>query len=148
MTGISGAHLEVVLENEIAEHLAAHGWDCSPTDAGYDRDLALFPDDVLGWLAETQRPEFEKVVRPGDTEAQREAASRSILTRLAKSSISTRTTSSKRVRSPPRPDIAPARAKRRDCTRRVDSFTLVNERLRMCACFKGSRSPATRGMTS
>lgn len=85
MSGIAGAHLESVLENEIAEHLAANGWLYSPTGAGYDRELALFPEDVLEWLAESQPIEFAKVVRPDDTEAQREAASRSILTRLAKS---------------------------------------------------------------
>ncbi|MEG9492780.1 MAG: DEAD/DEAH box helicase family protein, partial [Microbacterium aurum] len=84
MTGMAGAHLESVLENEIAEHLAANGWLYSPTDAGYDRELALFPEDVLGWLADSQTAEFEKVVRPGDTEAQREAAGRGILARLSK----------------------------------------------------------------
>lgn len=82
---MNGAHLESVLENEIAEHLAANGWLYSPTGAGYDRELALFPDDVLGWLAESQPIEFAKVVRPGDTVAQREAASRSILSRLGRS---------------------------------------------------------------
>ncbi|WP_395245531.1 type I restriction endonuclease subunit R [Agromyces sp. MMS24-K17] len=84
MTGIAGAHLESVLENEIAEHLAANGWLYSPTDAGYDRELALFPEDVLGWLADTQPAEFEKVVRPGDTVAQGDAAGRDILKRLGK----------------------------------------------------------------
>lgn len=82
---MNGVHLESVLENEIAEYLAANGWLYSPTGAGYDRELALFPDDVLGWLAESQPIELAKVVRPGDADAQREAASRSILTRLAKS---------------------------------------------------------------
>ncbi|WP_431790378.1 type I restriction endonuclease subunit R [Microbacterium paraoxydans] len=82
---MNGAHLESVLENEIAEYLAANGWLYSPTGAGYDRELALFTDDVLGWLAESQPIELAKVVRPDDSEAQREAASRSILTRLAKS---------------------------------------------------------------
>ncbi|WP_431864330.1 type I restriction endonuclease subunit R [Microbacterium paraoxydans] len=85
MMGIAGAHLESVLENEIAEYLAANGWLYSPTGSGYDRELALFPDDVLGWLAESQPTEFAKVVRPDDSEALREAASRSILTRLARS---------------------------------------------------------------
>ncbi|TFB16433.1 type I restriction endonuclease subunit R [Microbacterium sp. 3H14] len=85
MTGPAGAHLESVLETEIATYLAVSGWLYSPTDAGYDRELALFPDDVLGWLAESQPTEFAKVVRPDDSEAQREAASRSILTRFAKS---------------------------------------------------------------
>lgn len=84
MTGVAGGHLELVLENEIAEHLASNGWLYSPTDAGYDRELALFPEDVLGWLEDSQPTEFTKVVRLEDTDAQREAAGRSILNRLAK----------------------------------------------------------------
>lgn len=85
MSGVAGAHLEAVLENEIAEHLDASGWLYSPTDAGYDRELALFPEDVLGWLEDSQPTEFAKVVRREDTDAQRKAAGDSILNRLAKS---------------------------------------------------------------
>ncbi len=85
MSGVAGAHLESVLENEIAEYLAANGWLYSPTDAGYDRELALFPEDVLGWLDDSQSTEFTKVVRADDTDAQRDAAARGILSRLAKS---------------------------------------------------------------
>jgi len=85
MSGVAGAHLESVLENEIAEHLAANDWLYSPTDAGYDRELALFPEDVLDWLEDSQPTEFAKVVRSDDTEAQRDAAGRGILDRLAKS---------------------------------------------------------------
>ncbi|MEV5042054.1 type I restriction endonuclease subunit R [Microbacterium sp. LMI1x-1-1.1] len=85
MSGVAGAHLESVLENEIAEHLAANGWLYSPTDAGYDRELALFRTDVLGWLEDSQPIEFAKVVRPEDTDDQRKAAGDSILHRLAKS---------------------------------------------------------------
>lgn len=85
MSGVAGAHLESVLEKEIAEHLAANGWLYSPTDAGYDRQLALFPEDVLAWLEDSQPAEFAKVVRPGDTDAQSKAAGDSILARLAKS---------------------------------------------------------------
>ncbi|MBP1301441.1 type I restriction endonuclease subunit R [Curtobacterium sp. 1310] len=85
MSGIAGAHLESVLENEIAEHLAENGWLYSSTDAGYDRDLALFPEDVLGWLKDSQPTEFAKVVRRGDTAGQRDASARSIVARLAKS---------------------------------------------------------------
>ena len=84
MSGVAGAHLESVLENEISEHLAANGWRYSPNDAGYDRELALFPEDVLGWLEDSQSTDFAKVVRPGDTNAQREAAGRGILSRLSK----------------------------------------------------------------
>lgn len=85
MSGLAGAHLESTLETEIAQHLAAHEWLYSPTDAGYDRELALFPDDVLAWLEESQPAEFAKVVRPQDIDDQREAARRSILDRVAKS---------------------------------------------------------------
>jgi len=84
VSGVAGAHLESVLEEEIAEHLASNGWLYSPTGAGYDRDLALFSEDVLDWLAESQSIDFAKVVRPQDTDDQREAARRSILDRLAK----------------------------------------------------------------
>lgn len=85
MSGVAGAHLESVLETEIAEHLAANGWLYSSADTGYDRELALFPEDVVGWLKESQPTEFAKVVRSIDTVAQRDAAARGILTRLAKS---------------------------------------------------------------
>jgi type I restriction enzyme R subunit len=58
-------HNEIEFEKEIAEHLAAHGWIYSPDDTGYDRERALFPDDVLGWLADTQPEQLDKVVKPG-----------------------------------------------------------------------------------
>ena len=58
-------HNEIEFEKEICEHLAANGWLYSPNDAGYDRERALFPEDVLGWLADTQPEQLEKVVKPG-----------------------------------------------------------------------------------
>lgn len=54
----------------------------SLTDACYDRELALIPDDIRGWLADSQ-PTDAKVGRPGDTDDQREAAARDIEQRLA-----------------------------------------------------------------
>ncbi|MBB1512353.1 type I restriction endonuclease subunit R [Tessaracoccus sp. MC1627] len=84
MSGLAGAHLESVLETEIAEHLAANGWLYSPTDAGYDRALALFPEDVLGWFEDTQPAEYAKVVRPSDSQLRQEAAKALLLKRLAK----------------------------------------------------------------
>lgn len=84
MSGVAGAHLESVLETEIAEHLAANGWLHSPTDAGYDRALALFPEDVLGWIEDTQPAEYAKVVRPADSQLRQEAAKTLLLKRLAK----------------------------------------------------------------
>lgn len=48
----------------MCEYLAAHGWLYSPTDAGYDRELALFPGDVFGWLTDTQPDQLAKRVKP------------------------------------------------------------------------------------
>lgn len=84
MSGVAGVHLESVLESEIAEHLAANGWLYSPNDSGYDRALALFPEDVMRWLEDSQPTEFAKLVRPQDTPEKQEAARRFLLERLAK----------------------------------------------------------------
>lgn len=54
-------HHEKQLETEICEHLAAHGWLYSPTDVGYDRERALFPEDLFAWLQETQPETVAKV---------------------------------------------------------------------------------------
>ncbi len=58
-------HNEIEFEKELAKHLAAHGWRYSPNDDGYDRERALFPEDVLGWLADTQPEQLAKVVKLG-----------------------------------------------------------------------------------
>ncbi|WP_026919318.1 type I restriction endonuclease subunit R [Gordonia shandongensis] len=78
-------HHEVVLEDEICEYLAASGWLYSPDDTGYDRELALFPEDVFGWLAETQPDEWNKRVKPDVSAAAQEKAKSAILQRLARS---------------------------------------------------------------
>lgn len=47
-------HKEIKLEDEICEHLSANGWLYAEKDAAdYDRELALFPADVLVWIQET-----------------------------------------------------------------------------------------------
>jgi type I restriction enzyme R subunit len=56
---------EEPFEREICEYLAAHGWLYSPDDRGYDRERALFPEDIIGWLAETQPDELGKVLESG-----------------------------------------------------------------------------------
>ena len=43
-------HNEIEFERELCEHLAANGWLYSPDDKGYDRQRALFSDDVFAWL--------------------------------------------------------------------------------------------------
>ena len=46
-------HREVTFEQELVAHLASHGW-LEGDPAQYDRALALYPDDLIGWLQETQ----------------------------------------------------------------------------------------------
>src|ERR1019366_7237545 len=53
-------HTEVVFENELCEHLAAHGWLYSPHDAGYARDRALLPADLFAFLNATQPAEWAR----------------------------------------------------------------------------------------
>lgn len=57
-------HHESAFEAEICQNLAEHGWRYSSTDAGYDRELALFPEDVFAWLAETQPEQLAKRIKP------------------------------------------------------------------------------------
>ncbi|HRE03873.1 MAG TPA: hypothetical protein PLV68_21435, partial [Ilumatobacteraceae bacterium] len=59
------AYLERHFEAELCEHLAAHGWLYSADDSLYDRDLALVPEDVFGWLGDTQAEVLGKVVKAG-----------------------------------------------------------------------------------
>jgi type I restriction enzyme R subunit len=51
---------ERAFEDEVCAHLAAHGWLYSENDAGYDKARALFPEDVIAWLRETQPDELAK----------------------------------------------------------------------------------------
>src|SRR3954452_12909514 len=62
-------HNEVVFETEICEHLAAHGWLCSTNDAGYDRERALFPEDLFAWLMATQPSAYEKALKAAGSPA-------------------------------------------------------------------------------
>lgn len=53
-------HKEIEFENDICNHLAAHGWLYDPHDAVlYDRERALFPADVLAWVREVQPKAWE-----------------------------------------------------------------------------------------
>ncbi|RRR67135.1 MAG: type I restriction endonuclease subunit R [Candidatus Viridilinea halotolerans] len=53
-------HHERTFEDEVVAHLTAHGW-LEGQSGGYDRELALYPEDVLGWLAATQPTELAKL---------------------------------------------------------------------------------------
>lgn len=58
-------HNEIEFEKELCDHLAANGWLYSKNDAGYDRERALFPEDLFGWLEDTQPAQLAKVVKAG-----------------------------------------------------------------------------------
>ncbi|MDP9820334.1 type I restriction endonuclease subunit R [Nocardioides massiliensis] len=62
-------HHEVAFEAEICEHLQAHGWLYSVDDAGYDRERALFPEDLFAWLGETQQAAYEKALKAAGSQA-------------------------------------------------------------------------------
>lgn len=62
-------HNEVVFETEICEHLAAHGWLYSANDTGYDRERALFPEDLFAWLEATQQAKYEKALKAAGSRA-------------------------------------------------------------------------------
>ncbi len=64
---MTALHQEVHFEREVVDHLGAHGWLVSPNDVGYDRERALFPEDLFAFLQETQPEEWSKIA---GTEAQ------------------------------------------------------------------------------
>lgn len=80
---MTSAMKEITFESEICEYLAAHGWLSSPDDTGYDRELALFPEDVFGWLEDSQPVEWAKLVRPDGGAEQHAKAKARILKALS-----------------------------------------------------------------
>jgi type I restriction enzyme R subunit len=80
-----GIQHEATFEDELVEHLAAHGWEYSPNDDGYDKARALFPADVFAWLTETQAGELAKIVKPEASAAQQETVRGQLLDRIAQS---------------------------------------------------------------
>lgn len=60
---------EKAFEDELCKHLEANGWLYSPTDhepgAEYDKERAIIPGDVLGWLQDTQPAELAKAIKAG-----------------------------------------------------------------------------------
>jgi type I restriction enzyme, R subunit len=56
-------HNEVVFESEICAYLEAHGWLYSANDSGYDRERALFPEDLFAWLEQTQSAAYRKALK-------------------------------------------------------------------------------------
>ena len=74
MPTITNVHTERVFENELCEHLAANGWSIRThlKDAtSYSRELAIFPEDLIAFVQETQPKEWAKFKQwhNGQTEA-------------------------------------------------------------------------------
>ncbi|MXN61863.1 type I restriction endonuclease [Kocuria rhizophila] len=79
---MSQQHQEKKLQQEIATYLSEHGWLHSPSSEGYEKERAIFPEDVLGWLENTDPENFAKVVPPHGDDAARAKGERRILDRL------------------------------------------------------------------
>ncbi len=70
-------HKEISFENEVCEHLAAHGWLYAAGDAThYDRARALFPADVLAWVQTTQPKSWESLTKNHGAQASETLLSR------------------------------------------------------------------------
>ncbi|MHD0253683.1 type I restriction endonuclease [Corynebacterium diphtheriae] len=78
--------LEHGFETAICTELATRGYmyDAAARDTGFDPDLALFPGDVLDWLATQYPTEYAKVCPPDLGEVATKAAQHRLLTYLSK----------------------------------------------------------------
>ena len=70
MTPMTDKANELTFQNDVIEQLVANGWQLG-TPEGYNRELALYEEDALGFVKETQPKEWEKFVKlyPRDAEA-------------------------------------------------------------------------------
>jgi type I restriction enzyme, R subunit len=53
-------HTEIHFEADIVKHLTDRGW-LEGDPAKYDRELALYPEDVIGWIQDTQPKAWDKL---------------------------------------------------------------------------------------
>ena len=54
-------HNEIEFENDICDYLKSHGWLYSKDDKGYDVERAIYPDDLLGWIQDTQPEAWQRL---------------------------------------------------------------------------------------
>lgn len=50
---------ERIFQDDIIRQLLAHGWQLGALDK-YNRELALYPEDALGFVQETQEAQWQK----------------------------------------------------------------------------------------
>ena len=69
---MAAIHSEEKFEDEVCEVLKASGWLCEgplpfqkgyPYDQGYDKRTALYPEDAIAWVKETQPDAWEKFAK-------------------------------------------------------------------------------------
>lgn len=65
----TGKAREIIFQDEMIEQMVADGWQLGPP-TGYDRDLAMYPEDLIGFVKDTQDAEWQKHVKnyPNDSE--------------------------------------------------------------------------------
>lgn len=54
-------HNEYQFEQDICDYLTSQGWLYSKDDKGYDVERALFPEDLLGFIEDTQPESWERL---------------------------------------------------------------------------------------
>ena len=50
---------EITFQNDMLRHLIASGWLLGKAE-NYNRELALYPEDLLGFVKETQDEQWQK----------------------------------------------------------------------------------------
>ncbi|WP_419601026.1 type I restriction endonuclease, partial [Thiolapillus sp.] len=63
------AHHEIHLESHIVDQLKQQGW-LEGDHQHYDRARALYPEDVIGWIQDTQPDAWEKLRRVHGVDAE------------------------------------------------------------------------------
>src|SRR5699024_9609066 len=81
---MSSTHREKGFQTLIADHLQSQGWLRSDNSVGYDVERALFPEDLLGWLEESDPDNFARIVPPDADEVAQERGRRRLLDRVVK----------------------------------------------------------------
>ena len=68
-------HREIVFETEVIEHLTSNGWLAGDWQ-NYDRELAIYPEDLIWWLKETNAKDWNKLPIKTDEEKEKVLISR------------------------------------------------------------------------
>jgi type I restriction enzyme, R subunit len=54
-------HNEYQFEQDVCDYLKSQGWLYSKDDTGYDAERALFPEDLIGWIKDSQPKSWERL---------------------------------------------------------------------------------------